>query len=259
MKEKDGVEMNRFATSEFCMEYTESEVGRGVLFESHCHTQLEMIAVLEGDITVTVEGKGYRLKRNQGILIPPLAYHAVTAAAGTAYRRITVLFGGTVIPGVLQPFFGEGSEGMTVGVAAYTERLRGILLREDPDFYSPLAKSMMVEILYDAIAAPHSPAEDGTDDFLKQALLYIEAHLHEKILLDDLARHTARSKSSFCHLFEKRMNVSPKQYILQKKIAVAQKLIGEGVPHTAAALRVGYENYSSFYRLLKKHEEGGIL
>ena len=77
--------------------------------------------------------------------------------------------------------------------------------------------------------------------------------MHEKILLDDLARHTARSKSSFCHLFEEKMKISPKQYILQKKLALAGKLIDEGVPRTAAAMQVGYENYSNFYRLCKKN------
>ncbi|MBR2432538.1 MAG: helix-turn-helix domain-containing protein, partial [Clostridia bacterium] len=72
------------------------------------------------------------------------------------------------------------------------------------------------------------------------------------ILLDDIAKYTSRSKSSFCHLFESKMNISPKQYILQKKLALASKLIDEGVPHTVAAMQVGYENYSNFYRLYRK-------
>mgnify|MGYP003307143845 CR=1 FL=1 len=52
------------------------------------------------------------------------------------------------------------------------------------------------------------------------------------------------------------MKISPKQYILQKKLALASKLIDEGVPRTVAAMQVGYENYSNFYRMYQKHLHG---
>ena len=83
-------------------------------------------------------------------------------------------------------------------------------------------------------------------------LTYIDEHLCEKILLEDLALHVACSVSSLCHLFQRRMNVSPKQYILHKKMALANKLIRDGTPPTSASLLVGYENYSNFYRLYSK-------
>ncbi len=49
------------------------------------------------------------------------------------------------------------------------------------------------------------------------------------------------------------MKISPKQYILQKKPAYAAQLIRQGMPSTPAAMRVGYENYSNFYRMYRKH------
>ena len=110
----------------------------------------------------------------------------------------------------------------------------------------------MTEIFYDACLSPKAHEKIQADAFLQKAFEYIELHLHEKILLDDIAKYTSRSKSSFCHLFESKMNISPKQYILQKKLALASKLIDEGVPHTVAAMQVGYENYSNFYRLYRK-------
>ena len=91
------------------------------------------------------------------------------------------------------------------------------------------------------------------DDFLEKTVRYIDGHIGEKITLDDLARHTSRSKSSFSHLFEEKMGISPKQYILHKKLATARKLIAEGTPPTTAAVQVGYENYSNFYRMYLKH------
>ena len=225
--------------------YAESEIERAVLWESHCHTQFEMILVAEGDITVTVEGKKYRMKNNQGVIVPPLLYHTVTANESGSYHRVTALFGPDGIPEVLQPKFAD----RVFCFSWRAQRLQELCQKEDPQFYGPLAQSLMVQLCYDVLQEGQGALNVETDEFVQKAIRYIDQHLHEKILLDDLAKHTARSKSSFCRLFERKMNITPKQYILQKKLALAEKLMAEGVPHTLAALQVGYDNYSSFYRL----------
>ena len=239
-------------TNCFECEYIESKIDHPILWESHCHAQYEMIAVADGDITIMLEGQKYRLQKNQIIIIPPLFYHSVTANEEGSYRRITALFGADSIPGVLREAFSK-QERNTIVHPSCIEKIKEICRGEDASFYAPLLQSLMVEIFYDAFLMPQDRTKAETDEFLLKTFAYIDMHLHEKILLDDLARYTARSKSSFCHLFESKMNISPKQYILQKKLALASKLIDEGVPRTAAAMQVGYENYSNFYRIYLKH------
>ena len=239
-------------TSNFTFEYIESKIGHPILWESHCHAQYEMIAVADGDITVILEGQKYRLQKNQIIIIPPLFYHSVTANGEGTYRRITALFGLDAIPSILQDEFTHRGRDTAID-ASRIEKIKEICQKEDTAFYAPLLQSLMIEIFYDVLRMPQAPAKIVTDEFLQKAFVYIDQHLHEKILLDDLAQHTSRSKSSFCHLFEEKMKISPKQYILQKKLALASKLIDEGVPRTVAAMQVGYENYSNFYRIYLKH------
>ena len=236
---------------DFDVKYIESMIEHPVLWESHCHGQFEMIAVVSGDITVMTEGQPYRLQKNQVLIIPPLFYHSVTANEKGRYRRITALFGLDAIPMVLQKEFSGQGRASAVEPSQIT-KLAEVCQREDPAFYAPLLQSLMTEILYDTLQMPQALTGIETDEFLQTAFAYIEQHLHEKILLDDLAKATTRSKSSFCHLFEKKMNISPKQYILQKKLALAAGLIDEGIPPTVAATQIGYENYSNFYRLYVK-------
>ena len=238
--------------SYFELGYIESRVDHPILWESHCHAQYEMIAVIDGDITVMLEGHKYRLKKNQIIIIPPLFYHSVTANEEGSYRRITVLFGIDAIPSVLQGEFKKQGRHTDID-AARMEKIKEICQKKDALFYAPLLQSLMTEIFYDSLQMPEVVTTIETDDFLKKAFEYIDRHLHEKILLDDLARYMSRSKSSFCHLFEEKMKIPPKQYILQKKLALASKLIDEGVPRTVAAMQVGYDNYSNFYRIYLKH------
>ena len=106
-------------------------------------------------------------------------------------------------------------------------------------------------ILYDGASVNEKP-EDTLDKTLQTVLNYIEAHLCDRLTLDAIAAVTARSKSSVCHLFKETMQVSIKQYILQKKLALASRMIREGVPPTVVAVRIGYENYGNFYRMYRK-------
>ena len=239
-------------TKDFEMEYIESKIDHPILWENHCHAKYEMIAVAEGDITVILEGQKYRLKENQIIIVPPLFYHSVPANGGERYRRITALFGLDAIPSALQDTFTNQVRRIAID-ASRIEKIKEICQKTNASFYEPLLQSLMIEIFYDALQIPQISAKIETDEFLQKTFEYIELHLYEKILLDDLAKYTSRSKSSFCHLFETKMNISPKQYILQKKLALASKLIDEGVPNTVAAMQVGYENYSNFYRIYFKH------
>ena len=234
------------------MEYIESKIDHPILWENHCHAKHEMIAVAEGDITVMLEGQTYRLKKNQIIIIPPLFYHSITANGEGSYRRITALFGMDAIPGARQDEFAKQGRTITID-ASRIEKIKEVCQKADAAFYAPLLQSLMIEIFYDALQIPQAPTKMETDELLQKTFSYIDQHLHEKILLDDLAKHTSRSKSSFCHLFESKMNISPKQYILQKKLALASKLIGEGTSPTIAAAQIGYENYSNFYRIYLKH------
>ena len=243
-----------FAASQFSLEYIESKINHSVLWESHCHSQFEMIAVAEGDVSVMLEGENYRLKENNILIVPPLQYHTVTANGKGIYRRITALFDLSAIPSVLWDEFQKSDTGIEFSCPSSIEKIKDVCLRDNSEFYAPLIKSLMTEIFYEAAEDRQRLTVKETDEFLQKALKYIDAHLHEKILLDDLALHTARSKSSFCHLFFEKMQVSPKQYILQKKLAMAQKLLDEGIPHTEVAIRLGYTNYSNFYRLYKKNK-----
>jgi AraC-like DNA-binding protein len=48
------------------------------------------------------------------------------------------------------------------------------------------------------------------------------------------------------------MKISVKQYIIQKKLSYAARLIGEGASTASAASAIGYENYANFYKVYKK-------
>ncbi len=236
----------------FVLFYADGVMERPVLWESHCHAQYEMISVLQGDVSIMLEGRSYRLTENQTVIIPPLLYHTVTANKKGVYRRVTALFDVAAVPAEVRERFLRKENELTIFFSTLADAFRRICEAGDPTFHAPLAKSLMIQLFYEAAEAKSTDTGCETDGFLQKIILYIDRHLCERILLADLAAHTSRSKSSVCHLFEEKMGVSPKQYILQKKLALADKLIRDGTPPTLAAMQVGFENYSSFYRVYRK-------
>ena len=239
----------------FLFEYKDSTVEGELLWESHCHARYEMIAVIEGDITVIFEGKPYRLKGGQCAVISPLSYHIINANRQGRYRRVTALFDTEAIPAPLRSSFFEGKKEIYILSFPQGEALAEICESEDAALYAPLAESIMVQLLYAIYKMGRTAPTAQVDETLAKMLSFVDAHLCEPIRLSEIAASAALSVSSVSHIFREKMKISPKQYILRKKLALASKLIGEGTSPTDAALFVGYEDYSNFYRMYRKQFE----
>ena len=237
-------------TEKFYIQYKDDIVGNSLLWEKHCHDQFEMIIVLDGCVNVTLEGRDFILKQNEMIVVPPLCYHAISANKNERYKRITILFDNDTIPNSLLSSFKDNTC-IRVAESRVTEKLQTIFSEPDVCFYAPLAEGLTLELLYQ----PQKELKKDsytTDSTLQEILLYIDGHIGNKITLEDIAAHASLSVSSVCHIFTDKMKISPRRYIIQKKMALATKLIRSGVPATLAAAQVGYEDYSGFYKIYKK-------
>lgn len=240
-------------TEHYELTYSETHVESRVLWDSHCHARYEMIAVLEGDISVMLEGQSLRLTENQFIMIPPLLYHTVTANKQGDYKRITALFDLRAVPPILQDGFTQLDSAPPISSSPSMELLRNCCQREGDVHYAPLAESLMIPLFYARLQAPAADPRAVTADELTLSIIrYVDRHLCDRITLEDLARHTARSKSFICHRFEEAMGIPPGRYVLQKKLAFAQKMIREGHPPSLVAAQIGYKNYGTFYRMYRK-------
>lgn len=68
--------------------------------------------------------------------------------------------------------------------------------------------------------------QSGPNDFIAEAVTFIDEHIEEKITLDDLAKKVHVSKYHLLREFKKRMSVTPKQYLSQSKMRyVRQKVM----------------------------------
>ena len=88
---------------------------------------------------------------------------------------------------------------------------------------------------------------------LEQITAYVDAHLTEKLTLKDISAHCGVSVSTVTQLFQKRATTTFHDFVTQRRLEMAQKLIREGMPLEQVGKEVGYRDHSTFYRAFLRH------
>lgn len=83
---------------------------------------------------------------------------------------------------------------------------------------------------------------------------YISTHLHRKITLDEIAKHTNKTPNYINSVFKQGSGLSIIQYINQEKARIICDFIkNKGISFSVACEAVGIYDISYGYRLFKKH------
>lgn len=88
---------------------------------------------------------------------------------------------------------------------------------------------------------------------LKEILYYINHNFTEDITLTSISEKFFYSKYHICMLFKKYIGISLTDYVIIRRIHYVNDLISKGTPIAQASVMAGFNNYSNFYRLYKKH------
>ena len=93
----------------------------------------------------------------------------------------------------------------------------------------------------------------NTDEELgARVIRYLNVNIERNINLDKLARRFFVSKYHLCRAFKKHNGISVHGYLVQKRIIYAKQLIEAGETASGAAYKVGFCDYSAFYRAYMK-------
>lgn len=99
------------------------------------------------------------------------------------------------------------------------------------------------------------PGEEDREDLLKLggALAILEQRFTEDLTLEELARASGYSANHFVRLCKRVYGLTPRQYVIQQRLSLAARLLGEtDLPVTEIALSCGFNDPNYFSRLFKK-------
>ena len=84
----------------------------------------------------------------------------------------------------------------------------------------------------------------------------VDLHLYSNLSINDLARLCQMSLSTFKREFKKKLNVTPLNYITNKRLEKAQRLLRISTQTISEiAHEIGYNDPQYFTRIFKKHTE----
>jgi AraC-like DNA-binding protein len=90
-----------------------------------------------------------------------------------------------------------------------------------------------------------------------EAALWIDAHSHREIELEDVAKQAEISPFHFLRLFSSVLGVTPHQYLLRSRLRrAARQLADDDKPVTDVAYDVGFNDLSNFVRTF--HRAAGV-
>ena len=93
----------------------------------------------------------------------------------------------------------------------------------------------------------------NVENIVENVKKYIEGHIREKISRTDIAEYVALSENYLSRLFHKETGMSISDYILQKRLNMAKKLlIQTNMSISGIGETVGYETTAYFIRLFKR-------
>jgi len=93
----------------------------------------------------------------------------------------------------------------------------------------------------------------GYSRHIQNAIHYLEAHLEEKIHLQDVADHVHISASHLSRQFRKETGLSMTAFINKRRVDRAKALLSENQESvTAIALSCGFENLNYFSKIFRE-------
>lgn len=105
----------------------------------------------------------------------------------------------------------------------------------------------LLGLLEESIADTADTASSRMNDLIR----YINQNAAQPLSLDQLAEVFGISKFVLLHEFKDYTGMSVYQYILTRRILLAQQLIQQGVKPNQACEQSGFTDYTSFYRAFK--------
>lgn len=235
----------------------------------HSHTFYELLFCRGGSLQYLLGTQRYRLQRGDIVYIPPGTSHRplLLDKLVEPYTRY-VLWASPAFAEMLHGAFPQEellpAEAFLLRTAAtpWQETLGGLFRTGVQENYTR-APGWEAAVLGNTIrllvqtararAGEHALRPQAERQELLDALLvYIENHLQDRITLADTARRFLVSESSVNQLFRKRMKVSFYRFVTQRRLIAAKVLLQDGLPAEQISARVGFGDYSSFYRAFKR-------
>lgn len=229
----------------------------------HTHSTYEILFVPDGHGQCLIEGSTFPIKPGTLLIMRPFEYHSVEMDKSSPYERYVTNFSESALveeaAKLLRDIMSDANSSgkyyragsISSGIHSLFERIfsAGSLPDAERELYLKMLLSELIVLLSvsDGEKLAHDEAALGA-----RVIRFLNENISSELTLDMLAKRFFVSKYYLCRAFKKHNGISVHGYINQKRVMYAKQLIDEGETASVAAYRVGFGDYSAFYRAYVK-------
>ena len=224
--------------------------------ELHSHDVCELIFLKKGDVSYINDGKTYKLKKNSLVFSRPSELHAIVIDSLCDYDRYDILFDENIMPKSLIAKFADETnvvdfEGNNI-VKDIFKKMEFYCENFEGEELDAILCSLVHEVCCNLALKQGKTISSSGNAVVDRAIEYIDENLTTIETIAQICDELYIAKSHLHHLFKKHLNISPKQYLMSKRLILAQREIYSGRKPTEVYSHFGFNDYSAFYRDFKK-------
>lgn len=249
-----------------CEYKTIQQAGGASPFLLHCHDGCEIFIMLEGEMNFYTEIDGKQLKRGDVICIPPYGFHRGELCTPDCYTRIVInvrdehLRCLSTVQTDLSACFYRSSRKLNLyhlnenelkACVCYSKQLTQALENTHfgDDILADIAIRQLLILLNAQANTGFSSEYTGImPTLVSQIFSYVDTHLGESISIATMAEVLHHNSTYISRCFKQVMGISLQQYIIAKRISLAQQLLRDGLSPSDVCFQAGFGNYSNFSR-----------
>lgn len=235
-------------------------------FATHLHKQVELLIVLDGNITLTVNSNTYSLNSGKGAIVFPNELHSLKTENES--RILLCIFDTdfchsyqslfqTRVPAshcfVLQEL-SRHSRIATGGLLNLTnEFTKG---QPIPAAIQAVSEGYLTLLLADLFAHLPlcNPEIQGDLELEQRLLIYIDGHFTENLSLDILSKQFGISRYSLSRIFTDKLHTTFPYYVNAKRLEYAKDLLcTTALSVTRIAMDAGFGSSRTFFREFKSY------
>lgn len=240
-------------------------------FAFHYHDFYKIIFFIKGSVTYNVEGKNYKLKPYDMVLISQGEIHKPEVSFDEPYERVIFYISKEWFQKYktedydmeycFQKALQEKKHVIRFTAIENTMFMELIQRMKDKSSGQDYASKLYGDALFlEFLIELNRCCMDGRGSFEKlsscnskmlEIMEYINGHLQDRLDVDTLAEMFFISKYHMMRAFKKETGYSVHQYITEKRVFLAKKLIDSGMSAGNACMECGFRDYSAFARAYK--------
>jgi len=237
----------------------------------HNHNGYELFLFIRGCVNYYTEDEGLRMSSGDLICIKPYVFHRREPITEEPFERYILNLTETYMNKLCTPksdlssVFFRPLQGTINRLHLTDQQVRQYTylflqisrnLNSD-DFGADLLvesylKQLLVLINRIAFHGVHTVTENIMPSIVSGTITYIDEHLTEKITLEILSRYLHHNGTYIGRCFKRITGISLQQYIIGKRISLAEKYLLEGHTLTDACYYSGFNDYTNFCRTFTK-------